>query len=76
MIVKLSGIAAKEIGKTEFQYEGKLTKKELLFTLINAYPSLRNIKLEIAVNSERIETEDSIFSKKDEVLLFNAYAGG
>ncbi len=76
MRIHLSGIAAKELGKSEYEYSGKLSKKELISFILNAKPSLRNIQLEMAVNSVRVEAEDIDFSKKDEILIFNAYAGG
>lgn len=76
MKIQLSGIAARELNKYEWEYLGILTRKELLQELYNQASGLKGMRLEISVNSKLLKDDDKEFTENDNVLVFNAFAGG
>ena len=75
MKIKLSGQTAEILKAEIIDYNGKKDAKNLIDHLSKQDTDLKKIQLFISVN-ENLVSEEGEFSESDEILVFNAFAGG
>ncbi len=75
MKIKLSGQAAEILKAETIDYNGKKDAKNLIDYLSKQDADLKKIQLFISVN-ENLVSKEKAFSESDEILVFNAFAGG
>lgn len=76
MLVKLSGIVADTLKKRNIEYNGKNNRVSLLNEIKKMDQTLSEFSLDLAINSELSVNDDDSFEDTDDLLIFNAFAGG
>ena len=75
MIIKLTGIAADLYGSGELEVNGVSRVDQLNESLRSSIKGLDNYTYKISVNS-KLAGEKEALSEKDEIIVFNPFAGG
>ena len=75
MKIYLSGLAAEKLDSEIFDYSGTKDVESLLEHLSKIDALLNKTQLYVSVN-ENLASDKTDFIENDEVLVFNAFAGG
>jgi len=73
--VKAFGMIAEKLPEQEFKIPNKKDTEELLTSLYNEYPHLKELEFSLAVNQQLIQ-ENTLLEGKEEIALLPPFSGG
>ncbi|APS37406.1 molybdopterin synthase sulfur carrier subunit [Salegentibacter agarivorans] len=75
LTVKAFGMIAEKLPEQEFEFPKKKDTEELLNSLYNEYPDLKELDFSLAVNQQLIQQNTSL-EGNEEIALLPPFSGG
>ncbi|WP_339653285.1 MoaD/ThiS family protein [uncultured Salegentibacter sp.] len=75
LTVKAFGMIAEKLPEQEFEFPKKKDTEELLNSLYNEYPDLKELDFSLAVNQQLIQQNTSL-EGDEEIALLPPFSGG
>ncbi|MBO2542840.1 MoaD/ThiS family protein [Salegentibacter sp. BDJ18] len=75
LTVKAFGMIAEKLPEQEFKFPKKKDTEELLNSLYNEYPDLKELDFSLAVNQQLIQ-ENTSLEGDEEIALLPPFSGG
>jgi molybdopterin synthase sulfur carrier subunit len=75
LTVKAFGMIAEKLSEQEFKFPKKKDTEELLNSLYNEYPDLKELDFSLAVNQQLIQQNTSL-EGNEEIALLPPFSGG
>ncbi|MGW1453572.1 MoaD/ThiS family protein [Salegentibacter agarivorans] len=75
LTVKAFGMIAEKLPEQEFEFPKKKDTEELLNSLYNEYPDLKELDFSLAVNQQLIQ-QNTLLEGNEEIALLPPFSGG